>query len=107
MAHNHGCEYQVRIIRGNGTEELSGWLNSAEQVAEAIAADREPRDKAYWLRTRNVLCADCPDREQSIVEYPLTDSPTPRYNPHDSLYLVEVGSKSWCQVDTYSFRSAE
>ena len=94
MAHNHGSEYQVRIVHGDGTEELSGWLTSAEEVVQAIAADRKPPGKAYWLRARNVLCPDCPDREQRMVECPLTDIPSPRYSPHDSRYLVEVGSKS-------------
>src|SRR5450759_4905720 len=63
MAHNHGSEYQVRIVHGDGTEELSGWLNSAEQVAPAIAADRKPQGKAYWVRARNVVCT----RKQLIV----------------------------------------
>jgi len=96
MAHNHGSEYQVRIVHGDGTEELSGWLNSAEQVAQAIAADRKPQGKAYWLQTR---CPDCPDSEQRIVECPLTDIPSPRYSPHDSRYLVEVGSKSRYELE--------
>jgi len=99
MAHNHGSEYQVRIVHGDGTEELSGWLNSAEQVAQAIAAGRKPQGKAYWVRARNVLCTGCPDREQRIVECPLTDIPSPRYSPHDSLYLVEVGSKSRYELE--------
>lgn len=100
MAHNHGSEYQVRIVHGDGTEELSGWLNSAEQVAQTITADRKSQGKAYWLRARNVLCDDCPpDREQGIVECPLTGIPSPRYAPHDSLYLVEVGSKSRYELE--------
>ena len=99
MAHNHGSEYQVRIVHADGTEELSGWLNSAEQVAQAIAADREPQGKTCWLRARNVLCPDCPDREQRIVECPLADIPSPRYSPHDSRYLVEVGSKSRYELE--------
>jgi hypothetical protein len=94
MAHNHGSEYQVRIVRGDGTEELSGWLNSAEQVAQAIAADPKPQGKAYWVRARNVVCTECPDREERIVECPLTNIPSPRYSPHDSRYMVEVGLKS-------------
>ena len=95
MAHNHGSEYQVRIVHGDGTEELSGWLSSAEQVAQAIAADRDRRGKAYWLQARNILCATCPpDMERRTVECPLVNLPTPRYAPHDSRYLVEVGSKS-------------
>jgi len=31
MAHNHGNEYQVKIVHEDGTEELSGWVNSEEQ----------------------------------------------------------------------------
>jgi hypothetical protein len=99
MAHNHGSEYQVRIVRGDGTEELSGWLNSAEQDAQSVATDRNQQGKAYWVQARNVLCADCPDREQRIVECPLTDIPSPRYNPHDSRYLVDVGSKSRYELE--------
>ena len=93
MAHNHGSEYQVKIVHQDGTEELSGWLSSAEQVAQAIAASHRPQAKAYWLLQRNVLCPSCLDREQRVMEYPLTGVPSPRCNPHDSRYLVEVGSK--------------
>ncbi len=92
MAHNHGNEYQVKIVHEDGTEELSGWMNSEEQVVQAMAAVRRPQCKAYWLRVRNVLCPNCLDREQRIVEYPLTDVPSPRCSPHDSGYLVAVGS---------------
>jgi hypothetical protein len=28
MEHNHGSEYQVKTVRRDGTEELSGWMNS-------------------------------------------------------------------------------
>ena len=93
MAHSHGSEYQVRIVHVDGTEELSGWLNSAEQVAQAIASHRKPQDKAYWLLERNVLCPSCLDRGQRVMEYPVADIPSPRCSPHDSRYLVEVGSK--------------
>jgi len=100
VAHNHASEYQVRIVDGDGTEELSGWLSSAEQVAQAIAADRKPQGKAYWIQARNVLCDDCPpDREKRIVECPLTGMPSPRYSPHDSRYLVEVGSKNRYELE--------
>jgi hypothetical protein len=37
MAHNHGNEYQVNIVHEDGTEELSEWMNSQEQVAQAMA----------------------------------------------------------------------
>jgi hypothetical protein len=92
MAHDHGNEYQIQIVHEDGTEELSGWMNSEEQVAQAMAAFHRPRGNAYWLRERNVLCPNCLDREQRIVEYPLTDIPSPRCSPHDSRYLLAVGS---------------
>ena len=95
MAHNHGNEYQIRIIHEDGTEELCEWMNSEEQVAQAMAAVHMAHRSAYWLRERNVLCPDCFDMEQHIiVECPITDIPTPRYRPHDSHYLVAVGSRN-------------
>ena len=94
MAHNHGNEYQVKIVHEDGTEELSGWMKSEEQVAPAMDAIHRPQGKAYWLRERNVLCPNCLDSEQRIVECPLTDIPSPRYSPHDSRYLLAVGYKN-------------
>ena len=98
LAHNHGNEYQIKIVHADGTEELSGWMNSQEQVAQqamaAMAAVHRRRGKAYWLRERNVLCPNCVDSEQRIVEYPLTDIPSPRCSPHDSRYLLAVGSRN-------------
>ena len=93
MAHNHGEEYQVRIVHEDGTEELSGWMNSTEQVAQAMAAVHRPQGEAYWLLVRNILCPNCLDREQ-ILEYPIMDVPSPRYMPHDSGYLQVVGSRN-------------
>ena len=94
MAHNHGNEYQIRIVHEDGTEELSGWMNSEEQLAQAMAAVHGARGKAYWLRERSVLCPDCCDKERIIVECLITDIPTPRYRPHDSHYLLAVGSRN-------------
>ena len=94
MVHNHGSEYQVDIVHEDGTEELSEWMNSAKQVAQAMRAVHRPQGKAYWLRERNVLCPNCLDREQRIVEYPLTDVASPRCSPHNSRYLLAVGSKN-------------
>ena len=91
MAHNHGNEYQVTIVYEDGIEELSGWLISEEQVAHAMAAVRRRQGKTYWLRERNIVCPKCPDRKQRILEYPLSDNPSPRFNPHDSRYLWAVG----------------
>ena len=99
MAHNnHGNEYQVRIVHEDGTEDLSGWMNSEEQLAQAMAEVHRAQGKAYWLRERNVLCPNCVDSEQRIVEYPLTDIPSPRFSPHDSRYLLAVGSMDRCAL---------
>ena len=97
MAHNHSAEYQVKIVYENGAEELSGWMDSKEQVPQVMAALYTPRVRAYWLRERDVVCPECLDREQRIMEFPLTSIPCPRSHPHDSRYLVEVGIK-----DTYT-----
>ena len=94
MEHNHGSEYQVKTVRRDGTEELSGWMNNKEQVAQAMVAARRPQDKAYWLQERNVLCPNCPDREQRILEYPLTNIPSPRFSPRDSRYLRQWGNSA-------------
>jgi len=95
MAHKHGNEYQIRIIHEDGTEEVCAWMNSVVQVAEAMAAVHMARRRVCWLRERNVLCPDCIETEQHIiVECPIADIPTPRYRPHDSHYLVAVGSRN-------------
>ena len=93
MAHNHGNEYQIRIVHEDGTEELSGLMNTTEQVAQAMAAVDKPQGKAYWLLVRNIICSGCSDREQ-IIEYPIINIPSPRYRPHDSRYLLAVGSRN-------------
>jgi hypothetical protein len=59
MAHTHGNEYQVRIVHEDGTEELSGWMQSEAQVVPALAAIRRPHGTAYWLRVRLVRCPAC------------------------------------------------
>jgi hypothetical protein len=69
-------------------------MNSEEQLAQAMAAAHRAQRKAYWLRERSVLCPDCFDKEQIIVECPITDIPSPRYRPHDSRYLLAVGSRN-------------
>ena len=94
MAHNHGNEYQIRIVHVDGTEEVSGWMSSEEQLAQATASVHRARGKAFWIRERSVLCPDCFDSERVIVECPITDVPSPRYRPHDSRYLLAVGSRN-------------
>ena len=103
MAHDHGDEYQLRIVRGDGTEELSGWMNRQEEVAEAVTAVHGPSGTALWLRARYVLCSDCPDREQRIVECPVARTLSPRCSPHDSHYLVRAGLKNWHAVFNQHF----
>ena len=98
MAHNHGKEYQVRIVHEDGTEELSGWMQSEAQVAPAMAAIHRPHGTAYWLRQRNVLCPDCLERDQRIWECPLTGIPSSRYRPHDSGYLLALGGRNRAEV---------
>jgi hypothetical protein len=67
-------------------------MNSQEQVAQqAMAAVHRRQGKAYWLRERNVVCPNCLDRAQTILEYPFADIPSPRFSPHDSRYLLSVG----------------
>jgi len=93
MAHNHGNEYQIRIIREDGAEELSGWMNSVEQVAQAMLSVHRPQCTTYWLLVRSIVCPNCSDREQ-IMEYPIMHIPSPRFIPHDSRYLQVVESRN-------------
>jgi len=93
MAHNHGNEYQIRIVRKDGTEELSGWMNSTEEVAQTMMLTHRPQGTVCWLMVRNIMYPNCSGREQ-ILEYPIMDIPSPRYNPHDSRYLQTVESRN-------------
>jgi hypothetical protein len=93
MAHNHGNEYQIRIVREDGAEELSGWINSMEQVAQAMLAVHRTQSQTYWLIVRNILCPNCTDREQ-ISEYPIMNIPSSRCIPHDSRFLHEEESRN-------------
>ena len=86
MAHN-GIEYQIRTTNEDGTVEQSGWMNSTEQVAHAMAALHRSQSEAYWLLVRR--------EDQIILECPITDIPSPRYSMHDSHYLVRVRSRDW------------
>ena len=98
MAHNHGNEFQIRIVREDGIEELSGWMNSTEQVAQTMLPVSRPEGKTYWLLVRNILCPNCSDRVQ-IMEYPIMRIPSPRYIPHDSPYRRVVESRNLAALD--------
>jgi len=94
-AHNHGSEYQVKVINADGTEALSEWIDHGN-VARTMESLRKPQARAYWLRERNITVAACPicqDREATVVEYPLTDCLSLRSHPHDTDYLVSTGLK--------------
>ena len=105
MAHKHGNEYQIRMVHADGTEGLSGWMQSEAQVAPTLAALHRPPDTAYWLRARNVLCPDCRARDQGIWECPLTGIPSSRYSPHDSGYLHAAGWRDRSEVPQQRFTS--
>jgi hypothetical protein len=84
MAHN-GNEYQIKIICENGTEELSGWMNSTEQVAQAMTSVHESQSKTYWLLVRR--------EEQIILECPITDMPPATIQSARLHYLVRARSR--------------
>jgi len=106
LSHNHGSEYQVKIVHEDGTEELSGWMNSEEQVTQVMSAVHKPQGKVYWVQVRNVLSPNCLDREQRIVECPIVDILSSRCSPHDSRYLEAVGSRDrWALGPTTSRRT--
>jgi hypothetical protein len=93
MAHNHGYEYQVRVVREDGIEELSGWMNSPENVVQLMTGAHRPQGKSYWLMVRNITCSNCSEKVQ-MMEHPIVDIPSPRCTPHDSRYLQVVESRN-------------
>jgi hypothetical protein len=76
MTHEHGSQYQLRIVHEDETEELSGWMNCPEDVAQTITRLRGSPAKTYWLQVRDILCFNCLHREQKIAEFPLTPTAT-------------------------------
>jgi hypothetical protein len=56
------------------------------------------KGKAFWLLERNVVCVECQDREQQILEYPLANGESSRCRPHDSQYLVAAGVRNRAEV---------
>jgi hypothetical protein len=71
MTHEHGNQLQVRIEHADGTEELSGWMQTQEEVMRAIAALHGSPARTYWLRVRNIRCLKCTHPEVPVVEFPL------------------------------------
>ncbi len=77
MSHDHGSEYQIKIVHEDGAEEVSEWMTSEEQVVEMVASAHGQDSKAYWLRERNVLCPNCPVRKHRVEEYLIANVRTP------------------------------
>ena len=72
MTHDHGSEYRVRTVHKEGTEELGGWMNRQEEVAQTIAGLRDASAEAYWLQVRDIHCPNCLSRDLTITEVRLT-----------------------------------
>jgi hypothetical protein len=97
MAHDHGSEYQVRVIHQDGTEALSEWMEHG-RVAQAMACLQKPQAVGYWLRERNIIIAACPHCrgiEGAVAEYPLSAALSSRSRPHDNNILPERETKSF------------
>lgn len=80
-AHNHGREYQIKVVEDGGTEVLSEWVDRSD-VARTMELLRKPQAKAYWLRERNIAvagCLACRNQEATTVEYPFSPEPAPRF----------------------------
>jgi hypothetical protein len=71
MTHEHGNQLQVRIEHADGTEELSGWMHTQEEVIRASAGLHVAPGITYWLRVRSFRCLKCTHPEVPIVEFPL------------------------------------
>jgi hypothetical protein len=93
MAHDHGYEYQIRIILDDGTEELSRRMKSIDEVAQVVIVAHKLQGKRCWLLVRNIICPNCSETEH-VLEYPIMDTPSPRCIPYDSRSLRGVNSRS-------------
>lgn len=94
MNHIHGSEYQIRIVFDDDSQELSSWMASEEELLKVIASLPQTRGKAFWLRERDKTCPYCGQEPRVIIECPIVCVPCQRYRPHDSRYLVAMGSKN-------------
>ncbi len=92
MGHDHGSEYQIKIVHEDGSEELTYWIMGEEQVSQAMRSLHKPSGRAYWLRQRSVVCPNCPDTSPRIMEYPVAGISQPRSRPVDSRYLEVVAA---------------
>jgi hypothetical protein len=105
---SHGSEFQIKCVREDGPEEVTGWMNSEEQLAGVIAGLTSAKGRAYWLRKRIAHCAECMDEhEQIIAECPISNLPSARYRPHDSGYLQAVGSRNRSELMLVNLRYSQ
>jgi hypothetical protein len=93
MVHKHINEYQIRIVRSDGTEKLSGWIHDLEEIAQSVILARMSQNASCWLLVRSMIRPNCPDSEK-VSEYPIMDLPSPRCIPQDSRYLLGVESRN-------------
>jgi hypothetical protein len=93
MTHKNGNEYQIRIVRSDRTEILSGWMNDLEEIAQRVILARMSQDTTCWLLVRSINSPNDADSEK-ISEYPIMDTPSPRCIPHDFRYLQAVESRN-------------
>jgi hypothetical protein len=93
MAHDHGYEYQIRNTIEDGTEKLSEWMNSTDQVARAIIVVHKLRGKTCRLLILNIIGPNGSDGER-ISEYPIMDIPSPPCIPCDFRYLRAADSRN-------------
>jgi hypothetical protein len=99
MAHEHGSEYQLKVILVDGKENLTEWL-SEEQLTAAMSVAQRRKGTTCWLRVRKVVCVQCAGSEQaSISEFPVTQTGSSRNLPHDSKYLMAAGVRNRSQVN--------
>lgn len=103
MTHNHGSEYQIRIVHDDGTEELTAWMSSQEELLQAIAVLPPTQARSLWLRERNTPLPHCSQQQGVVAECLIVGAPTQRYAAHDSHHLVALGSKSRSEVFGVSF----
>ena len=98
MAHNYGNEYRIRIIQENGTEELSEWMNSTEQVAQALIVAHTLRRKTCWLQVRNIFRPSSLEMGP-VSEYPIMDIPSPRCISPDPHHQQAANSNSSYSIE--------
>jgi len=97
MAHEHGSEYQLRVVLPDGTEHVTDWFE--EKQIQVTMSAVQGRGKSCWLRVRKVVCVQCADSEECLIaEYPVAQTGSSRNRPHDSGYLMAAGVRNRSEV---------